>query len=393
MDIPQTADIIIVGGGVIGVSLAFHLTQRQAGKVVLLERKYLAAGATGKSSGLVRTHYDNPIEAQFAIKSLPIFHHFAEIVGGDCGFTRTGFVRTVQPHNLPQLKANVAMLQALGAQTELIDGATLRTMADYLRTDDITLAAYEPQSGYADPYLTTMGLAQAARRRGAQIIQGVEVTGIDVAGGQIRGVRTPEGAIAAPVVVNAAGPWGALVAAQAGVRIDLEVIYHQVAAVETPPSIPTPHLTLIDRLNYIYVRPETGGLTLFGGSASGENEVLRPSQLDSYSDSIRPGLRNRLLERLCNRIAVMETAHVRKGHAGVYGRSRDGHALLGPTPGIEGFYQAVGFSGHGFKEAPTIGQALAELILYGKAEVVDITPLRVTRFAEGRSYQGEHSYQ
>ncbi|NOZ71171.1 MAG: FAD-binding oxidoreductase [Chloroflexi bacterium] len=215
MDIPQTADIIIVGGGVIGASLAFHLTQRRAGKVLLLERKYLAAGATGKSSGLVRTHYDNPLEAEFAFKSLPTFHHFDEIVGGDCGFTCTGFVRTVQPHNLPQLKANVAMLQAIGIDTELISGDDLRSMAGYMRTDDITLAAYEPQSGYADPYLTTMGLAQAARRQGAKIIQGVEVTGIEVVSGQVRGVQTGEGSISAGVVVNAAGPWGALVAAKA----------------------------------------------------------------------------------------------------------------------------------------------------------------------------------
>lgn len=392
MDYPSAADIIIVGGGVIGVSLAFHLTRLQAGKIVLLERKHLAAGATGKSSGLVRMHYDNPLEAELALKSLPTFQHFDELIGGDCGFVSTGFIRTAKPQNVERLRANVAMLQILGVPTELITGDDVRTLASYLRNDDIPLAAYEAPSGYADPYLTTTGLAQAARRQGAIIRQSTEVTGIDVVAGKVRGVHTSAGDIAAPIVVNAAGPWGGLVAQQAGISIDIDVVYHQVAMVETPPQLPSPHITLIDRENSIYLRPETGGLTLFGGSNSGENRLLNTDEMDSYSDSIQPQLRNKLLERLCNRIEVMETAPVRKGHAGIYGRSRDGHALLGPVPGIEGFYLAVGFSGHGFKEAPAVGQAMAELIVYGEARVVDISPLRPTRFAEGQPYQGAHPY-
>ncbi|MGD8626894.1 MAG: FAD-dependent oxidoreductase [Anaerolineae bacterium] len=390
MILPKTAEIVVVGGGVIGTSIAYHLARMGAGRVVLLDRKHLAAGSTGTSSGLVRMHYDNRLEAEIALKSFEVFRHFDEIVGGDCGFVSTGFVRTVEPHNLEKLRANVEMLQSLGVHTWLITGAELREMAPYLHTDDIPLAAYEPDAGYADPHLTTMGFANAARRHGAQVCQGVEVTGIELDGGRVTGVSTPEGTIAAPVVVNAAGPWAGLVAALTGLQIETTIMHHQVAVVEAPPELAWPHLTVIDRLHHIYLRPETGRLTLVG--ASHDNYALPPEKLDNYSERLTSETLYRVLERLCARIPALETGAIRKGHAGIYVDSADRHALLGPAPGLEGFYCAVGFSGHGFKEAPIVGQAMAELIVDGRAEVVDITPLRLTRFEEGAPYQGAHAY-
>jgi sarcosine oxidase subunit beta len=390
VELPQTADAIVIGGGVIGASIAFHLARMGAGQVVLLERKHLAAGSTGTSSGLVRMHYDNPLEAETALKSLEVFRHFDELVGGECGFVQTGFVRTVEPHNLEALQANVQMLQDLGVNTRLISGDELHTLAPYLHTDDIPLAAYEPDSGYADPHLTTMGFANGARRHGARLFQGVEVTGVDLHRGRITGVQTAQGRIAAPVVVNAAGPWGGLVAALAGVKLETEIMHHQVAVVGAPPEVPWPHLTLIDRLHHTYLRPESGRLTLIG--ASHDNYAIRPAQLDTYSETLTYETQYRVLERLCARIPAMETGAARKGHAGIYLNSQDKHALLGAAPGVEGFYCATGFSGHGFKEAPVAGQAMAELIVNGRAEVVDITPLRLSRFAEGQPYRGDHPY-
>jgi len=389
--LPKTADNVVIGGGVIGTSIAFHLARMGAGTVVLLERKQLAAGSTGMSSGLVRMHYDNPLEAKVALKSFDTFRHFDEIVGGECGFVRTGFLRTVKAHNIETLKANVTVLQHLGVNTWLVSRDEIYEMAPYLNADDVPLAAYEPDSGYADPHLTTMGFANAARRHGARIFQGVEVIGIEVNGSRVTGVQTLQGRIATPVVINAAGPWGALVAALAGVRLDLTVMYHQVAVVEAPPEVPWPHLTIIDRLHRIYLRPETGRLTLVG--ASHDNSTIGTDQLDTYSESLTYETRNRVLERLCSRIPGMETGAVHKGHAGIYGSSRDKHALLGSAPSVKGFYCAVGFSGHGFKEAPIAGQAMAELIVNGRAEVVDITPLRLARFEEGESYQGPYPYE
>ncbi len=390
MALPQTADVVVIGGGVIGASITFHLASMGVGRVILVERRHLAAGSTGTSSGLVRMHYDNPLEAEIALKSFDVFRHFDEIVGGDCGFVQTGFVRTVKPHNLEALQANVQMLQELGVNTRLISGDELHQMAPYLHTDDIPFAAFEPDSGYADPHLTTMGFANAARRRGAQLFQGVEVRGIDVREDRVAGVQTSQGHIATPVAVNAAGPWGGLVAAMAGVQIDTEIMHHQVAVVQAPPEVPWPHLTVIDRLHHTYLRPESGRLTLIG--ASHDNYAIAPDQLDAYSENLTYETQYRVLERLCARIPAMETAAVRKGHAGIYLNSRDKHALLGPAPGIEGFYCATGFSGHGFKEAPIVGQALAEWIVGGRAKVVDLTPLRLARFEEGEPYRGPHPY-
>jgi sarcosine oxidase subunit beta len=390
MELPRIADIVVIGAGVNGASIAFHLARMGAGQVVVLERKHLAAGATGTSSGLVRMHYDNPLEAQIALKSLEVFRHFDELVGGECGFVQTGFVRTVEPHNLEALQANVQMLQDLGVNTHLISGDELHALAPYLCTEDIPLAAYEPDSGYADAHMTTMGFATGARRHGAQLFQGVEVTGVDLHGGRVSGVQTTQGPIAAPVVVNAAGPWGGLVAALAGVKLETEIMHHQVAVVEAPPDVPWPHLTVIDRLHHTYFRVESGRLTLIG--ASHDNYAIGPAQLDSYSETLTYETQYRVLERLCARIPAMETGAVRKGHAGIYLNSRDRHALLGPAPGVEGFYCATACSGHGFKEAPVVGQAMAELIVNGRAEVVDITPLRLSRFAEGQPYRGAHPY-
>lgn len=390
MELAQTADVVVIGGGVIGASIAFQLARMDAGRVVLLERKHLAAGSTGTSSGLVRMHYDNPLEAEIALKSLEVFRHFDEAVGGECGFVQTGFVRTVEPHNLEALRANTQMLQELGANTWLISGDELHALAPYLHTEDIPLAAYEPDSGYADPHMTTMGFANGARRHGAQLFQGVEVTGVDLLGGRVVGVKTTLGRIAAPVVVNAAGPWGGLVAAMAGVKLETEIMHHQVAVVQAPPEVPWPHLTVIDRLHHTYLRAESGRLTLIG--ASHDNYAISPAQLDSYSETLTYETQYRVLERLCARIPLMETGAVRKGHAGIYLNSQDRHPLLGSAPGVEGFYCATGCSGHGFKEAPVVGQAMAELIVNGRAEVVDITPLRLSRFAEGQPYRGAHPY-
>jgi sarcosine oxidase subunit beta len=392
MRIPDTADIVVIGGGVIGTSVAFHLSRMGAGRVVLLERKHLAAGATATSSALVRTHYDNPLEAEIAFKSLPTFYHWDEIVGGDCGFVNNGYVRLVEPYNIENLKANVGLMQEIGINTRILDQDEVREYVPYVIVDDVPVAAIEPDSGYADPHRTTTGFAEAARRYGAQVFQDTPAIGIDLAGGRVEGVRTPRGRIATTSVVNAAGPWGGLVAELAGLSVDLTPMVHQVAVVETPQEVPWPHPTIVDRMHYshFYVRPETGRLTLLG--ASHDNSPIGTSELNTFNENLTTRTRDRVLERVCNRMPALDTAPIRKGFAGVFVDTLDKHALLGPALGVEGFYFATGLSGHGFKEAPVVGQAMAELIVHGKAEVIDIHPLRVERFEEGDPYQGPYPY-
>ena len=393
MTLPTSADIVIIGGGIIGVSIAYHLAQMQVRRVLLLERKHLGSGATGMSSGLVRMHYDNPIEVAFAYHSFELFQHFSEITGEENGFVRTGFVRIDHARNMERMKANVAIMQSMGVMTEMIDQTTLQKIAPYMETDDVIMGAYEPMSGYADPHQTVMGLAKAARRGGVEIHQGVEVIDILQKNDQIRGVRTNAGDIAAPVVIDAAGAWGGVVAGMAGVDVEVTPALHQASIIETPSSIPSPHLTFIDRIHGVYARPETGGLTLAGRSGEEEDSIISVQELDTFSHTTRRDIEFEVLERLCRRIPLMETGAVRKGHIGAEGYTRDGHALLGPAPHLKGFYLAIGMSGHGFKEGPAIGRVMAEMVVEGEARLVDVTPLRVDRFVDEEPYHGEYEYQ
>src|SRR5579863_893275 len=199
----ESADVVIIGAGVNGASLAFHLTKMGVRKVIVLEKRVVASGATGLSSGLVRMHYANEVEARLAWSSFTYFRNWADIVGGDCGFTETGFIRTVAPENNEKLRANVAMLQAIGVDTRLITPAELRELAPTIWSEDLELAAYEPHSGYADPTATTLSLLHAARERGAELRQQVEVQGFILQGERVTGVRTSAGVIEAGTVVCA----------------------------------------------------------------------------------------------------------------------------------------------------------------------------------------------
>jgi sarcosine oxidase subunit beta len=303
-----------------------------------------------------------------------------------------GYIRLVEPYNIEKLHLNVGLMQKIGINTRVLSQDEVRELVPWLKLDDVPAAAIEPDSGYADPHMTTMGFAQATRRQGGQVFQEAEVTGIDVKNGRVVGVRTPKGNITAPIVINAAGPWGGLVAAMAGVSVDLTPMHHQVAIVETPEEIPWPFPTIVDRMHYshFYARPETGRLSLFG--ASHDNTPISTDELDTFNEHLTSETRDRVMERVCNRMPAMETAPIRKGHANVYVDTLDKHALMGEAPTVQGFFLATGLSGHGFKEAPVVGQAMAELILNGKAEIVDITPLRVSRFDEGDPYDGPYPY-
>src|SRR5512143_205993 len=199
---PTTADVIIIGAGVQGASLAFHLARRGL-KPLVVEKRFVAAGATGRSSGLVRMHYDVQQDTELAWVSFQYFRNWKEMVGGDCGFTRTGFVQLVAPPDMDLLKANVAMHQRIGVPVLLIDAADLRRLAPSFAADDVVCAAYEPESGYAMPSDTAGALMNAARANGARLVQDCAVTGIITTGGRVSGVQSSQGIFSAPVVVNA----------------------------------------------------------------------------------------------------------------------------------------------------------------------------------------------
>ena len=280
------------------------------------------------------------------------------------------------------------MHQQIGIPSLLVTADDVRRLAPHFNVDDIEVAAYEPESGYADPSATTMTMMGAARREGAQLLQGCSVTGIQVEAGKVKGVSTTQGNYAAPIVINAAGSWAESVAKLAGVDLPIDTWRHDTMFVNRPQELGPSHPTVIDDANSMYFRPETGSLTLVGledGNPLGESP-------DGYTDRAQPGYVERAIERICLRIPVMEQASLHSAHGGYDGITPDQRAAIGQI-GPEGFYVQCGFSGTGFKIAPAVGACIAELIVDGKAATVDITPFDPQRFERGDLLKGEYAYE
>ncbi len=384
----NTADVIIIGAGVQGASLAFHLARRGV-KPIVLEKRFIAAGATGRSSGLVRMHYDVRQDSELAWQSFLYFRNWKDRVGGsgaECGFTRTGFIQLVAPADVETLKANVAMHQEIGIPALLIKADDVKRLTPSFITDDVDLAAFEPESGYADPTGTAAALMAAAREKGARLFQDCVVNGILVQSGKVTGVSTSQGEFSAPIVVNAAGAWAGRINEMAGLNLPFDTWRHDTMFVVRPLQVGPYHPTVIDFANEMYFRPE-GGLTLVGledGNPLGESP-------DGDADHARPGFVERAIDRICRRIPVMENGSLHSAHGGYDGITPDQHPMLGQA-GPDGFYLDCGFSGTGFKTAPAVGLCMSELILDGQAKTVDISIFTPQRFAQGKMITGEHAY-
>ena len=377
------ADVIIVGGGVHGASLAFHLAQRGV-KAIVLEKQFIGAGATGRSSGLVRMHYDTEVDSRLAWVSFQYFRNWKEMVGGECGFTRTGFIQLVDKAHTNALKANIKLHQAIGIPSMLVTADDVKRLAPQFTTDDVEVAAYEPESGYAIPSDTANALIGAARARGAQLVQDCTVTGIQVAGGKVTGVETSLGEFSAPIIVNAAGAWADQINKMVGLDLPYNTWRHDTMFVVRPNEIRLSHPTVIDFGNEMYFRPE-GGLTLIGledGNPLGESP-------DSDTDHAKKGFVERAIDRLCLRVPAMKNGALHSAHGGYDGITPDQHPMLGPA-GPDGFFLDCGYSGTGFKTAPAVGLCMTELILDGAAKTVDISLLRPERFAEGEQVKGNY---
>jgi sarcosine oxidase subunit beta len=379
----NTADVLIIGAGVHGASLAFHLAQRGV-KVTVLEKQFVAAGATGRSSGLVRMHYDTEIDSRLAWESFRYFRNWKELVGGDSGFTRTGFIQIVAREHVEALRGNVATQQRIGIPSFLITADDVRRLAPSFATDDFDIAAYEPESGFAMPGDTTMALITAARANGATLLQDCAVSGIQTAGGRVTGVETSKGVFSAALVVNAAGAWAGQLNKLAGLELPYDTWRHDTMFVKRPAEIGPSHPTVIDFPGEMYFRPE-GGLTLVGledGNPLGESP-------DGDADHAQPGFVERAIDRICERIPIMEHGGLHSAHGGYDGITPDQHPMLG-LAGLDGFYLDCGFSGTGFKIAPAVGLCMTELILDGVSKTVDISALSPLRFAAGQLISGAY---
>lgn len=380
-------DAIIIGGGIHGASLAYHLTLEGL-KPLVLEKHFIAVGATGRSSGLVRLHYDLELESRLAWLSYDYFKNWGDRVSGESGFTRTGFMQFVEPGAIDSLKANIQMQQKLGIPTLLIDGGDVGRLAPTFYREDIEFAAYEPESGYADPSSCTRSFIDAAGEKGAKLIQNCEVLDLMIDGDTIRGVKTNNGDYSAPVVVNAAGPWAGPIASMAGLDLPINTWQHDTMFVRRPQALADEHPTVNDFPNSMYFRPETGGLTLVG--LEDDNPIGEAP--DGDTDHSKPGFVERAIDRLCKRVPGMDRGSLHSSHGGYDGITPDQRAILGPA-GPAGFYLDCGFSGTGFKIAPAVGACMAELIVRGQSETVDITPYELSRFDSGELLKGDDAYE
>ncbi|MBA3450828.1 MAG: FAD-binding oxidoreductase, partial [Chloroflexia bacterium] len=268
--LPRSAGAVVIGGGVIGVSTAFQLAKRGARDVILLERRNLGAGATGKSGALVRCHYANVPEATLTHESLRIFRNWDDEVGaGSPGFTPTGFIQVVAPEHEERLRQNVADQQSIGIDTRVVDRQELREIDPFLNTDDLSVAAFEPGSGYADPNATLHGFARAAKDLAARLFEQVTVTAIQTRNGRVAGVETPLGTIATETVVAAAGSWADRLLTPLGINLGLEPVRTQVVVFRWPPALDgRGHRVVIEAINRSWLRPEGARGTLIGAERS-----------------------------------------------------------------------------------------------------------------------------
>jgi sarcosine oxidase, subunit beta len=378
-------EVIVVGAGVVGASVAFHLAERGV-RTLVLDRDGPAAGSTARSGALIRAHYPTALEADLAWESLTdYFEPWGERVGGGCGFTRTGFAYLVGEENVGALIHNVALQRSVGVETTLVGSEELGEIDPALRTDGISLAAYEPRGGYADPAATTVGLLRAAEALGARF-ERRRVTAPLERGGRIRGVQTDGGPLVAGAVVLAAGAWSVPLAASVGLELPIRPARVSVALFERPYELPT-HLTLIDTIEGFYARPAAERATLVGSRDSLE-WLGSPDAPTPEPDIAFVGEASRKIGR---RIPALAEAPYRSGRSGILDMTPDGRPILGPA-GPEGLFLAVGWSGTGFKKAPAVGAELARWIAAGAPKRRELEGYLLTRFEEGAHIRGEHEY-
>lgn len=387
---PQTCDILIVGGGVIGTSIAYHLAARRAGRVVLLEKSYLGAGSSGKSGAIVRQHYSNRLTAAMARQSLRVFERFPDQFGGPPVFTRTGMVLIVNDRDRAGLEANMAMQRELGIDVRLVSPEELADIDPNARLADDEVAAFEAEAGYVEAVQVVASFADAARREGADVRPGVEVYSVLTEGGKVVGAETNEGRYECGTLILAAGPWAAALAKTAKVPLPVQACRTQVALFRRPPDCTRRGTIYGDFVQGIYFKPADGEL-VHAGSLAGE-EVNDPVDPDDYNEAADGPWLPAIRQRVSRRYPAMHRCYGRGGYGALYAITPDWHPILDRLPGIEGAYCAAGFSGHGFKLSPVVGLLMAELVLDGRAQTLDVTPLRLARFEEGDLVKTPYSY-
>jgi len=373
--LPARADVVVIGGGIIGASVAYYLARRGVRDVLLLERGLMGEGSTGKCAGGIRTQFSTEVNVRFSLLSREVFDGFEAELGVDPEFREIGYLFLASDaRQWSVLRSNAVLLRRLGVPVELLEPREIRRRWPFLEVDDLVGGSYTPQDGYAGPYEVLWAFMSGARRHGATLRQGVEVTGVQVERGHVVAVDTAIGErVRTEVVVNAAGPHAARIARMAGLDLPVRPLRRQVFSTPPFPDLPSVFPLTIDMEHGWYMRREGRGL-LLAGPQDGES---------SFKETTDFAGQEWAAERALHRVPILERTSIAGGWAGLYEISPDHHGIIGSFPEVEGFICTNGFSGHGFMHSPAAGILVAEVIVEGKARTLDIHALRPSRFREG----------
>jgi sarcosine oxidase subunit beta len=371
----EKADVVIIGGGVIGTSTAYHLAKRGCRDVILLEKEIgLGMGATGRSVGGIRQQFSTPTNIRLSMESVKQFHRFAEELDVPARFHWVGYLFLISTEeDWEAFQRNVVLQQSLGLEeVHLLSPEEALGLVPHLHIDDLLGATFCPNDGFGDPYEVCVGYAEGAKRLGVRILLETEAVGIRMDKGRVRAVQTPGGEVETRWVVNAAGPYAGVVGRMAGVELPIQPFRRQVFVTGPFDGLPETFPMVIDFAPSFYFRREGAGI-LFGMTDKEE-----PPSFDTHMNW---GFLDTVVEQAMHRMPILAEAGLMDAWAGLYDTTPDDNPILGPIPGVEGFLCAAGFSGHGFMHSPMTGQLMAELIVDG-CPSLDLTELRIERFAQ-----------
>ena len=379
----ETADVVIIGSGIVGSSVAYHLAQQGCTNVLVLEREaHQGKGSTGKSMGGVRAQFTTPVNIKMSKYSIDFFSKFDEVVGHPADYRAHGylFCATNEKH-LAYLNTNRELQKTLGVtNVEWLQPEDIVKMVPQLRVDDILGGTFCPTDGFVDPHSVMMGFMLNARARGVRLWLDTTVTGIEVESGRIKAVNTSRGPVATNVVVNAAGAWAAQIAEMAGAELPVEPLRRQLVPTEPFDQLPQRFPMVIDMSTGFHFRREGKGILLAWND---------PNETPGFKTEFDETFVEKILTHAASRVPVLAEAGVnpRRAWAGLYEMTPDHHAIIGPAPNVAGLYFVNGFSGHGVMHSPASGRIAADLVLHGSSDLVDANQLSVTRFAEGRTLE------
>lgn len=375
----HTADVVLIGGGIVGSSIACHLVAAGCKSVLVLERETAQGkGSTGKSMGGVRAQFSTAVNIQMSLYSIPFYASFDERLGYPCDYKPQGylFCATNETH-MAYLSANYEKQTALGLKNvRLVAGDEIRSLFPQLRGDDIAGGSFCSTDGFVDPYSAMIGFMTWAGDRGAALWKNASVTGITREKGSFE-VATTRGTVSTRTVVNCAGAWAAPIAKLVGIDLPVEPLRRMLVPTEPFDQFPHTAPMIIDMSNGFHFRPESRGFLLAWND---------PEETRGYKTDFDASFIEKILTRAADRVPVFENVAVnpKRAWAGLYEMTPDHHPILGESPEVPGFFFANGFSGHGVMHAPATGKILSDLILAGKTELIDASLLNSARFAERR---------